>query len=120
MLNHKISHQICQISKIPEKDEESQIKLSVNIDNLLPQDRDDSFSDDESEEEEKNEENGDSETEELMKEFEKIKKMREEEKKVKEKDETEKLKQMTQEQILLENPLLNISSYSLKNKNNLE
>ena len=98
-------------------DEESQIKSSVNNDNLFPQDRDDSFSDDESEEdEEKNEEDGDSEMEELMKEFEKIKKMREEEKKVKEKEETDKLKQMTQEQILLGNPLLNSSSYSLKRK----
>ena len=53
--------------------------------------------------------------EELMKEFDRIKKLREEEKKQKEKIENEKLKEMTQEQILMGNPLLN-TSYSLKKK----
>lgn len=57
----------------------------------------------------------DSEMEELMKEFDRIKKLREEEKKQKEKIENEKLKEMTQEQILMGNPLLN-TSYSLKKK----
>jgi len=56
--------------------------------------------------------------EELMREFERIKKMREEEKKQKEKLENEKLKEMTQEQILMGNPLLN-TSYSLKKKYNV-
>ena len=54
--------------------------------------------------------------EELMKEFEKIKKMREAEKKIKEKEENEKIKQIIEEQIIMGNPLLNNTSYSLKKK----
>ena len=51
--------------------------------------------------------------EELMKEFEKIKKMKEGEKKIKE---NEKIKQIIEEQIIMGNPLLNNTSYSLKKK----
>jgi hypothetical protein len=96
-------------------DEDSLMSVSNNI---FPQDKDDSFSDEDSNDsaENKSEEEGDSDMEELMKEFEKIKKMREEEKKFKEQEENEKLKKLTEEQILLGNPLLSNSSYSLKKK----
>ena len=97
-----------------DEENNSEIKSKANEEIRFPQDIDDSFSDEKSEDD--NQDEGDSEMEELMKEFEKIKKMREDEKKIKEKDDNEKLKQMTEEQILMGNPLLNSSSYSLKKK----
>lgn len=54
--------------------------------------------------------------EELMREYEKIKKMREEEKKKLEEQNAEKLKKQAEEQLLLGNPLVNVSGYSLKKK----
>jgi protein CWC15 len=54
--------------------------------------------------------------EELMREYEKIKKMREEEKKMIDEKNAEKLKKQAEEQLLLGNPLVNVSGYSLKKK----
>jgi len=51
-----------------------------------------------------------------MKEYEKIKKMREKEKKQKEIQNADKLKKQAEEQILMGNPLINVSGYSLKKK----
>lgn len=52
---------------------------------------------------------------ELYKEYDKIKRMRDEERRQKEREEADKLKQLTEEQILLGNPLMN-NTYSLKKK----
>ena len=54
--------------------------------------------------------------EELMREYEKIKKMREEEKKKLEAENAEKVRKHTEEQLLLGNPLNNVSGYSLKKR----
>lgn len=54
--------------------------------------------------------------EELMREYEKIKQMREEEKKKKEIENSEKLQKQAEEQLLMGNPLVNASGYSLKKK----
>jgi len=74
--------------------------------------------DDELEEENESDEQEESEDtdEELMREYEKIKKMREEEKKILDEKNTEKLRKQAEEQLLLGNPLVNVSGYSLKKK----
>ena len=49
-------------------------------------------------------------------EYEKIRKMREEEKKIKDQENSDKLKKQAEEQLLMGNPLVNVSGYSLKRK----
>ncbi len=62
------------------------------------------------------EESSEDTDEELMREYEKIKKMREEEKKKQEEVNSEKIRKQAEEQLLLGNPLIHVSGYSLKKK----
>ena len=95
-------------------------KLSLN-NKKQPENFEEDQEEDEVEENQENsyaEEDEESEgtDEELLREYEKIKKMREDEKKTKELENAEKIKKHAEEQILLGNPLVNVSGYSLKKK----
>ena len=90
----------------------SEIEEEENYDEEINEEKDLENEDEESEDEEDEEDEDD----ELLREYEKIKKMREEEKKMKDMENSDKLKKQAEEQLLMGNPLVNVSGYSLKRK----